>query len=329
MDTWRKKILRYMEDQICMLMVPERHLRFENDVNPELDYYHFSGDNGRGPIQHAGWDPECPGPPSRANRFMAPRNPNPGFNTPLRHFISNPIKNEDLTGINKDNKTPAIYLQVYGGVQDPSQSPQPSQRPQGRLDHSVETMQFVVHGVFRDDSKPQLDILCDFENPKNNEDPDNTRVRKRRSKERKESPPDRGLYPWYGNGYEWQDKKEGCQRIQNLMQYWEDRRLELPSTPPVPEARWHRTMNEQIVDFIDDIEFLLNIANLRSIRVDTLLGAHPPVDPKDLTTLADNDAFISKAWWGTWQCYKMAENNPINVVSLPLIMEVHFPIVRR
>ena len=304
MDTWRKKILRYLEDQICILMVPERQHRFENDINPELDYYKFSGGNGTGPIQY---DKDTNyNPPERDDRFMAPRNPNPGFNTPLRHFISNPIKNEDLTGINEGNKTPAIYLQVYGGVQDPSQAPQPPQRTDVRINSSKETVQFVIHGVFRDDSLPQVDILY--------------------GPQGSSGPP---THKWYGNGYDWQMKKEGCQRIQNLKTYWEDRRCDMPSIPPVPEARWHRTMNEQILDFIDDIEFLLNIANLQSIRIDTLLGSHPPVDPKDLTTLADNDAFISKAWWGTWQCYKMAENSPINVVSLPLIMEVHFPIVRR
>ena len=327
MDTWRNKILRYVEDQICMMMIPQREHRFENEVNPDLNYYHFADNEGKGPIQYHVVHDEMAqvtnSPPPRKNRFMAPRNPIPGFNTPLRHFISNPIKNEDMTGINTDNKTPAIYLQVFGGVQDPNTNPHERPPTQGRLDHSVETFQLIIHGVFRDDSKPRMEQQCDYENPNDPKDPDNTKIRKRKNKQ------DQGLYNWYGNGYDWQNKKEGCERIQNLMAYLEDRRLELPSNPPVPEMRWHRSMNEQIIDFIDDIEYLLNVANLQRIRVDTLMGGQAPSDPSDMTTLADNDAFISKAWFGNWQLFKMSKNSPVNVVSFPLIMQVHFPIVRK
>lgn len=408
MDTWRRKILRYVEEQLWMLMISQPDQRFQNDIDSDLNQYQHTLNHGIGINDGA----SC-----GEYTYLAPRIPCPGYQTPIRHLESNPLTNEDLAGINTNNRTPAIILQIFSGDQSPGSVPtSPVSRDRGRLDFAIENFQLIIHGVFRDDSKPQKSNIVRFCDDSNEE------------------------YPWLGNGDDWANKKRTCMRIQNLRnQSYRDivlgiTKVEninnlLPSSPidlggpttltvtVAPNSmatvasgneqvrittqnpliiritgtnaggttisddltydsystisqdtsrqfntiisvastkeirgvinidimgdtespatimpgndipRWHRTMNEQAIDFVDDVQKLLNVANLQGINVDTLIGAGEPVDPEDFTNLAANDAFISRAWFGNWGLLKTAQNSPVNTVSIPLIMEVRYPII--
>ena len=350
---WRQQILDYLERQICLpLMVSQPQHAFENDLDPNsplnLLKVHNSGDK---PVTLETSDVR------EDQRFWAPRIPNPcgsgteRFNTPLRHFFSRPVDDKDLTGAEETDRVPAIYLQAFGGRQDTGSQGMSTPEP-GRLDHQIEYLTFIIHGIFRDRTTRDSAIL-------------NPHV----TAEMVQG----GMSDtWLGNGNVWRDLKNRCEFIPGLPDQssvpttrWQliftadvecllpthitisgNRVLEvhpigratkcyditletavadlprasvtftpagpvLASDPQRINYNYWRTMNEQALGFVSDIQSVVSLTHLMSIA--------PEIEG------TRQDTFISNAHWGDWAMLPKAENSPVDQVSLPLIVKVHYP----
>ena len=280
--TWRKKVNQQIEERLSILLVDQPEYTFQNQVNEGLNRVSISG-TGQGPLVLGANPYEFP-----EHRYWAPRIPCTGYNTPIRWIISGNLSGEDFTGEQAFRRTPSLAVQVYSGEE--------SGNP-GRNTHQSEVMQFLIHGIFRDCTRPEVETLVNPENEK--------------------------PFKWLGNGYDWQKKKEGFRRIQNLDDFIRDQSKKFPEKPINHFPRWHRTMNEQSIDFVDDVQRVLNVGYMRNIRVDDL--SKPDAQPISTTDLMENDAFVVNMRWGKWGLLKMDNSPDIFVTSIPLFIQVSYP----
>lgn len=351
---WRQEILKYLEDQIChTLMVSQPQHAFENDLEPNSPLNRLKVHNtGDKPVTEESSEVRAD------QRFCVPRVPNAcgngteRFNTPLRHFFSRPVDDKDLTGAEETDRVPAIYLQAFGGRQDTGSQGMSAPEP-GRLDHQIEYLTFIIHGIFRDRTTRDSAILNPKVTPAMVQD---------------------GMSDtWVGNGNVWRDLKNQCEFIPGLPDLsstpttrWQlvfdpnedpvecllashitilgntvlevhpigratrcyDITLETPvanltvgditisstsTTFTVHRINYNywRTMNEQALGFIDDIQSVVSLTHIMSIA--------PQIEG------TRQDTFISNTHWGDWAMLPKAENSPVDQVSLPLIIKVHYP----
>ena len=153
---WRLEILHYLEQQIRSLVVPCMNPpnpddpssveQFENDLPDRTSWNRLRVTNTGIQFQPNEVE-DCD------HRYLAPRVPNKPWKTACRYFFPRPITPRDLTGLDKENLVPAIYLQIIGGQQRlgrDTPDTRSTNPPSGRPSHQKEYFQFMIHGVFRD-----------------------------------------------------------------------------------------------------------------------------------------------------------------------------------
>lgn len=290
---WRLEVLAYIEQQLCILMVNDPEKEFENDIDPELNGLTFNTNtqtielNGQPALE-------------QNNTYLAPRVPKLGgsnmgrFNTPIRSFLSQPVKPEDVASIdsrkrrrknqrNLNNGLPAMFLQIAGGTSD-IRGPafNESNETPGRIGQQIEYFEFNILGVFRDRTwDPTLPSEC-TDNPNHH---------------------------WKGNGRAWFDARRRCQKL-----------------PPFPDlsglqesnsmaVNYWRPVNQQALGFVHDVQLLLDLAHITAIN---------PMIQNQMPTRS-GDTFIMNTYWGDWIMLPNTQNSPVEVVSVPLILKVYHP----
>ena len=344
---WRQQILDYLEKQICStLMVSNPDKQFENEINTGLDHLmvHNTGDI---PVTL-----ESSSVDELEDRFYVPRVPMPcgdgeRRNTAIRYFFSRPIDDKNLTGYEANDRVPAVYLQVFGGRQDTGNYGM-STPEAGRLDHQIEYFTFIIHGVFRDRT---YDTSLTIPGNADKSWKGNGAIWKRLKDGCQFIPglPDISGVP----NTKWRIKLN--QSIGNLLpsevtvtsntvidvdpkcketEYYDitlqtavaslsagditiaRAGISVVSTPPedAPMAvkyDYWKTINEQVLGFVEDIQSVVSLTHITSIA--------PEIEG------LRQDTFISNTYWGDWAMLPKAENSPVDQVSLPLIIKVHYP----
>ena len=348
---WRRQILSYLEEQICTtLMVDRPELAFENDINPALNRLKVQNRNAI-PITEESTDVPV------NERFWAPRVANScgvdRWNTPLRHFFSRPVNDKDLTGSQETDRVPAAYLQVLGGRQDTGNYGMSAPEP-GRLDHQIEYFTFIIHGVFRDRTTRESGI----ENPKITAEMNVSRTwigngavwGDLKSKcQFIPGLPDLSSVP----NTKWRIRLS--EKVGNLLpsEVTVTSNTVIDVSPKCKETDYYditlgtavanltagditiarsgvtvkatpqedaptsvkydywRSINEQVIGFVEDIQSVVSLTHVTSIA--------PEIEG------LRQDTFISNTYWGDWAMTPKAENSPVETVSLPLIVKVHYP----
>ena len=337
---FREALLRHIELLIIQnLIIDQPDIEYQNDISGYTNLYKLKLDSS-GKIFK---DPTISGDlpyinpyttnkderkklnDYRENAYLAPRPANPGYHTSLRALHCRPIKNFDVTGLrhtrsqaipgrldlSDDNRSikvqpriisveggidrgpvdnpPQAFLHIVSGEKDLDRPIRNTAR-KARLDHQVEYMKVAIDCVFRDICTPQPEDLID------------------------------------GNGKYWLDQ------VQKGFSPPEIPEIELqppvimpsvpnPLSPTMPmmttyPAEYHKTLNQQAVGFIEDIESLLDHSDLRFNPEGQVYSFGP-----------DNSyqAWIMDVNMAMWGMLPEAGNSPTDTVRSIFTIEIHYP----
>ena len=335
---FREALLKHIELQIIQnLIIDNPEIEYQNDIEGYTNLYHLKfGSDGKiqppppGSVDLPYIDPYTDDDAKykewlkyRENAYLAPRISNPGYSTALRALHCRPIKNFDVTGLRhvqsqalpgrpprkSDNpksrgvriidvtggvdrgpvdNPPQAFLHIVSGEKDIDRPIRNTKR-KARVDHQVEYMKVAIDCVFRDICTPQ--------------------------------PEDHLL----GNGKYW------FNQIQKGFNPPEIPEIDLqspvlmpppnPLSPTMPmmttyTAEYHKTLNQQAVGFIEDIESLLDASDLRLNAEGQVYRFGP-----------DNSyqAWIMDANLALWGMLPEAGNSPTDTVRSVFTIEIHYP----
>ena len=240
--------------------------------------------------------------------FLVPRRPNDHFSTALRQLFCRPIKNFDATGLKQVNSvfadrkpilhTPTAFLHIISGEKD-IYWPQRNNPATSRLNYQVEYLKVAIDCVFRDLSEPQVSLPI---RPLVTDD---------------ERPDD-----WFGNGEYWAEQKKACRFIDPI-----DIRDPVTGTdlslPSGYQPEYYKTINEQAVGFVQDVESLLDPTDLRN-RPNTT----NPSEPAQAFKFGVNQEYsadVRNTNLAIWGMLPEAGNSPTDTVRCVFELEIHYP----
>ena len=325
---FREQLLRIIEDDIIDNLVIQDldEYPYQNDVPGYGNLYRlkFTGLDQEGPIlidtspdprlvrsgetiiSGVSMDGRLEGPTgnpvpgtSTKNTFLAPRQPKAGFSTTLANLFCRPIKNFDVTGLRPGGITGGpdrggclesgtAFLHIIDGEKD-IYWPQRNNPAAGRLDRQVEYLKIAIDCVFRDLAEPQKDIR------------------------------DKNGNYWIGNGKDWRNRIAMGNDPLPLQYIYltEDR----PTTPPsedwqrtgeIYQPRYYRTINQQAVQFVEDVEMILNPDKFRK-------------KPFRFGAEKQYEAVVMNTNLAVWGMLPEAGNSPTDTVRCVFELEIHYP----
>ena len=150
---FREQLLNYIYNQLCgQLVIPDPKSSYQNDINNDLDKLQLGNASTAISLQS-----------SVANlgvRYLAPRQPNGNFNTPLRCLYNRPITQVDIAGLRIDSNTklpevntPSAFIHIVTAEKDLYF---PSRRipAEGTLKDQIEFLKIGIDCVLRDETEP-------------------------------------------------------------------------------------------------------------------------------------------------------------------------------
>ena len=298
---FRSKILKRIEKKIITQLVIE---------NPDEEYQNqIAGYENLDQLKLGATNTDPITISSTGTTYKAPRRPNlDGYNTPLRALHCRPIQSFDVTGLRASapigvaappgsrsksksksglpGMTPQAFLHIISGEKD-IYWPQRNAPNVGRLDNQIEYLKIGIDCVLRDETGTDPALKSEY--------------------------PGNGEYWWEEilNGRDPMDLPSI--QLQQLN----------PVNPLAPsptnleyQPQYHKTINEQAVGFVTDMERLLNPGSIRL----TEQGTNYTFGPNN-----EYEAQILNTNLAIWGMLPEAGNAPTDTVRCIFELEVHYP----
>lgn len=274
---FREQILKKIEKQICENLVLEEDpfVRFQNDIPGYQELNRLRNITSDHVLSLTGSTVKD------HLSFLSPRKPqNSDYNSILRAFYCRPINQRDITGLERLSstskpliETPSAFLSFNTSEKD-IYWPQRNNPASARLKDQVEYMKINIDCVFRDETEGL------------------------------------GEPNYEGNGKYWKEQTRLCKDLNPLDEITIQHPSNLAGQMYRPE--YHKTINQQVAQFIEDIERLLNPNNLRT---DTY--KYGPSEQYEARVMNTNLAI--------WGMLPDSQNSPTDTVRAVFEVEVHYP----
>ena len=295
---FREAILKLIEDQVRKLIIPQPVMVCQNDIDGYQNLYQlkFSGPDASGPItkssDHISIDSSGRvDQSSKMNSYLAPRIPNAGYSTPLRYLHCRPIQNWDVTGLRPGGArargpdirpisgAPTAFLHIITGEKD-IYWPQRNNPAEGRLGDQIEYLKIAIYCVLRNEAE--------YEKASNT----------------------------IGNGQLWNNQvnsgvsPSALPEIDLIDTSQSIRTLFHPTRKY--ETFYHKTINQQAVGFVEDLESLLVVGPFRNQVYS--YGLNHEKQARVMNTLLP-----------IWGMLPDAGNSPTDTVRCVFELEIHYP----
>ena len=291
-EAFRETILEYIRKQICdnLLLQEDPEIRFQNDVPGYENLYRlkFLGENKKIILDFPSRIITTPTDTDKRNVFYAPRHTLiEGFNTPLRSIHNRPVQNSDVTGL------------------IPSSEPSIIGTPAAFI-HIIGGEKDIYWPQRNRPTETRLNYQVEY-------------LKVAIDCVLRDETEDESSLNILGNGDYWKDQVERC--------------LE---PPPIPEvlladgrsyrSTYHKTINDQAVGFVEDLELLLNPASIRSRPVAGMpMAMTNSVQTFNFGPNGQYQADVRNTNLAIWGMLPDSQNSPTDTVRCIFELEIHYP----
>ena len=290
-EGFREAILEYIKKLICdnLVLQEDPEIRFQNDVEGYENLYRlkFLGEDKKIILDFPSRIITTPTDTDKQNVFYAPRHPfKDGFNTSLRALYNRPLQNSDVTGLISGSESPFTIRTpaVFIHIIDGEKDIYWPQRNNAVTSRLGYQVEYL---------KVAIDCVL---------------------RDETEAEPTLNIL---GNGSYWKDQTQKC--------------IELPDLPQVILAdgtsyqpTYHRTINDQAVGFVEDLELLLDPQEIRSRPIPGM----PSQSEAQTFNFGPNGQYhadVRNTNLAIWGMLPDSQNSPTDTVRCIFELEIHYP----